>query len=45
MASLATKYPSEQPGNPSTLQTTLSEMNERQRKLFAALGLDRYRAP
>jgi transposase len=38
-------YPSGQPGNPPTLHTTLSEMNERQRELFAALGLDRYRAP
>jgi transposase len=37
-------YPSGQPGNPPTLHTTLSEMNERQRELFAALGLDRYKA-
>jgi transposase len=38
-------YPSGQPGTPPTLHTTLSEMNERQRELFAALGLDRYQAP
>lgn len=38
-------YPSGQPGNPPILHTTLSEMNPRQRELFAALGLDRYRAP
>ena len=38
-------YPSGQPGNPPILHTTLSEMNERQRELFAALGLERYRAP
>lgn len=38
-------YPSGQAGNPPILHTTLSEMNERQRELFAALGLDRYRAP
>lgn len=37
-------YPSGQPGNPPTLHTTLSEMNQRQRELFAALRLDRYRA-
>jgi transposase len=38
-------YPSGQTGNPPILHTTLSEMNEHQRELFAALGLDRYRAP
>lgn len=38
-------YPSGQPGKPPTLHTTLSEMNQRQCELFAALGLDRYRAP
>lgn len=38
-------YPSGQPGNPPILHTTLSEMSERQRELFVALGLDRYRAP
>jgi transposase len=42
---ITTLYPSGQPGIPPTLHTTLSEMNERQRELFAALGLDRYRAP
>ena len=38
-------YPSGRPGQKPTLHTTLSEMNERQRELFTALGLDRYRAP
>jgi hypothetical protein len=38
-------YPAGQPGQKPTLHTTLSEMNERQRELFTALGLDRYRAP
>jgi transposase len=37
-------YPPAQPGQTPTLYTTLSEMNERQRQLFTALGLDRYRA-
>lgn len=38
-------YPAGQPGQKPTLHTTLSEMNERQRELFTALGLDRYRVP
>ena len=38
-------YASGQPGNPPILHTTLTEMSERQRELFTALGLDRYRAP
>ena len=37
-------YPSGKPGAPPILHTTLSEMNERQRELFEALGLNRYRA-